>query len=84
MEIKKEEIEDYIENNLYFLCNQDDHQNKKVINELKEKKDKLLYEENSIVVEYNVSKIEIELKCEIIKICFRKNEINMSIGNVKE
>lgn len=84
MEIKKEEIEDYIENNLYFLCNQDDHQNKKVINELKEKKDKLLYEENSIVVEYKVIKIENEHKCEIIKICFRKNEINMSIGNVKE
>ena len=85
MEIKKEELEDYIENNLYFLCNQDGYQNEEVINKLKEKKDKLLYEENSIVVEYKVIKIEDEHKCEIIKICFRKNEIDMSIvENVKE
>lgn len=77
MEIKKEEIEDYIENNLYFLCNQDGRQNKKVINKLKEEKDKLLYEKNSIVVEYKVTKIKNEYKYEIIKICFRKNKINM-------
>lgn len=94
MEIKKEEIEDYIENNLYFLCNQDDYPNEEVINKLKEEKDKLLYEKNSIVVEYKVTKIKDEYKIdeykkdeyeyEIIKICFRKNEINMKNDNVKE
>lgn len=87
MEIKKEEIEDYIKNNLYFLCNQDDYPNEEVINKLKEEKDKLLYEKNSIVVEYKAIKIQREqkkYKYEIIKICFHKNKIDMSIGNVKE
>lgn len=87
MEIKKEEIEDYIKNNLYFLCNQDGYPNEEVINKLKEKKDKLLYEENSIVVEYKAIKIQGEhkkYKYEIIKICFHENKIDMSIGNVKE
>lgn len=85
MEIKKEEIEDCIENNLYFLCNQDGYSNNSnVINALKEKKDKLLYEENSIVVEYKVTKMQDKSKYEIIKICFRKNEINMEIEDVKE
>lgn len=89
MEIKKEEIEDYIKNNLYFLCNQEEYREKHeaeetgVIENLEKEKCKLL-NQNSIVVEYKMTRIQNIYKCEIIKICFRKNEINMKIENVKE
>ena len=61
MEIKKEEIEDYIKNKLYFLCNQDWIKNKKKLENDKEyielikninlKKEKLI-NDKQIIVEY--------------------------------
>lgn len=77
MEIKKEEIEDYIKNNLYFLCNQEEYREKHeaeetgVIENLEKVKCKLL-NQNSIVVEYEFIQLK---KYKIIKICFSKKRI---------
>ena len=50
MEIKKEEIEDYIENNLYFLCNQDEIKGNFELKEnIKLKKEELLNNKEIIV-----------------------------------
>ena len=52
MEIKKEELEDYIENNLYFLCNQDEIKGNFELKEnIKLKKEELL-NNKKIIVEY--------------------------------
>lgn len=55
MEIKKEEIEDYIENNLYFLCNQDrfknDEKYTELIKNINLKKEELI-NNKKIIVEY--------------------------------
>ena len=72
MEIKKEEIEDYIKNNLYFLCNQEGYNNDtEIIKELEREKSELL-DQNSIVVEY---KFISSKKYNIIKISFQKKYI---------
>lgn len=72
MKIKKEGIEDYIKNNLYFLCNQEGYNNDtEIIKELEREKSELL-DQNSIVVEY---KFISSKKYNIIKICFQKKYI---------
>ena len=65
MEIKKEEIEDYIENNLYFLCNQDRFKDKEefkndekyteLIKNINLKKEELI-NNKEIIVEYEYEK----------------------------